>query len=142
MKALDTNVLVRFLVNDDQIQADCSRRRLRQAEDRAEILWVPLAVVLETIWVLDSAYGFSRQDIIKALNSLVQMPILAFESPQAVHAFLDRAAIDAVDLADLLIGIGVKQSGCETVLTFDKKAVKTPLFENLLQEIELDSDLK
>jgi predicted nucleic-acid-binding protein len=61
MKALDTNALIRFLVQDDVNQAD---KLFSKAEQNKEVLFVPLLVVLEVIWVLQSAYSVTREDII------------------------------------------------------------------------------
>ena len=59
MIALDTNVLVRFLVKDDEQQAELVRVLFMEAEQRKEPLLVPLLVVLELIWVLESVYEIS-----------------------------------------------------------------------------------
>jgi len=63
MKALDTNVLIRFLVQDDVNQADKVIQLFSKAEQNKEVLFVPLLVVLEVIWVLQSAYSVTREDI-------------------------------------------------------------------------------
>ena len=57
MIALDTNVIIRFLVRDDEKQAKTVYARLKKAEATRERLFIPLLVLLETIWVLDSAYN-------------------------------------------------------------------------------------
>lgn len=54
MKALATNVLVRFLVKDDEQQAQAVYRKFKQAEDKKEIFFIPVLVVLETVWALES----------------------------------------------------------------------------------------
>ncbi len=61
MKALDTNVLVRFLVQDDEIQASKVDQLFASAEQGKETLFIPLLVVLELIWVLQSAYGVQKK---------------------------------------------------------------------------------
>lgn len=63
MKGLDTNILVRFLVRDDEAQAETIYKRFKQAESDKEVLFVPLLVVLETVWVLESVYERSIPDI-------------------------------------------------------------------------------
>lgn len=131
MKALDTNLIVRFLVADDLSQAEAVRVIFLQAEQNKDVFFVPVLVLLETIWVLESAYSMQREDIIKALQGLTRMPILAFESSSAVHLFLSLAERNRGDLPDLLIGSCARQAGCDSVLTFDKKAGRTELFELL-----------
>jgi predicted nucleic-acid-binding protein len=76
MKALDTNVLVRFLVNDDPAQAEIVRRKLKEAEIDGEEFFVPLLVVLEMIWVLDSVYNISKQEMVDSLEALLRLPVL------------------------------------------------------------------
>lgn len=129
MKALDTNVLVRFLVNDDPGQAELIRKRLKHAEASRDVFFIPLLVTLETLWVLNSVYEIDRKDIILAMENLLLMPILEFEALQVVQSLLISAKENRIDLADLLIGYSAQFSGCTSVLTFDKKAAKFGLFE-------------
>lgn len=122
MKALDTNVLVRFLVQDDEIQAPKVDQLFASAEQSKETLFVPLLVVLELIWVLQSAYGVKRKDAILAISALLQMPVLEFEKQSVLREFVVSAESFRGDLADLLIAHSSLASACELVLTFDKKA--------------------
>ncbi len=131
MKALDTNILVRFLVQDDAQQAEAVYQVFKNAEKNQEVLFVPLLVVLETLWVLESVYEISRKEILDALDGLLLMPILKFQTIEVIFGFIDSARQTANDLSDLLIAHAAKDSGCRSVLTFDKKASKFPLFELL-----------
>ena len=70
MKAVDTNVLVRFLVKDDAEQAQQVYSVFKQAENQQQRLFVPILVVLETIWVLQAVYRVEDQDILAVLNDL------------------------------------------------------------------------
>jgi len=129
MKALDTNVVVRFLVKDDERQSEIVYRIFKRTEADGNRLWLPLLVVLETIWVLDSVYEILRKDILDALNDLLLMPILKFEAPNTIQRFIFSARKNNIDLSDVLIACASQQSGCERVLTFDKKASQFELFE-------------
>ena len=131
MKALDTNLLVRFLVRDDEKQSQTVYRLFRHAESEKTVLFVPLLVILETIWVLDAVYRISRTDILDAISDILYLPILKFEAQAALKRFLIEAPAKNADLADILIACSAKQSGCETVLSFDKKAAKSGVFELL-----------
>ena len=131
MKALDTNVLVRFLVRDDKKQAEIVYRIFKRAESRNEPFFIPLLVVLETIWVLESVYEIPREEIRGSLQKLLLMPILIFEAQSALQRTLSSAQTNKIDLADLLIAHSAKFSNCDGVLTFDKKASKFTLFEQL-----------
>jgi len=132
MKALDTNVLIRFLVKDDERQAKIIYKLFKQAELYKEILYVPLLVVLETIWVLESAYKIPRHDILDSINDLVLMPILEFEAQSTILSFISSAQETQTDLSDLLIAHAAKSAGCECMLTFDKYASENKFF-NLLK---------
>lgn len=131
MNAIDTNVLVRFLVNDDPAQAEQVRQLFADAEQQRAVLFVPLLVLLETIWVLESAYEVQRPDLIEALGDLLLLPILQFEQRDAVQATLAIAMTHCMDLPDVLIAQSARKSGCERVLTFDRKAARSDVFELL-----------
>jgi len=131
MKALDTNVLVRFLVKDDEQQAKTVYRLFKQAESKAEAFFIPILVVLETVWVLEAVYETTRQEILDSIDELLLMPILEFEAQSAIRSFLSSARENKTDLSDLLIAHCAKYSGCDSVITFDKRASKLGLFELL-----------
>jgi predicted nucleic-acid-binding protein len=129
MKAIDTNILVRFLIGDDEQQAKKAYNILKKAESEKEELFVPLLVVLELIWVLESVYKIARTDILDSIKEFLLMPILRFEHKSVLQQFTLSAQKNRYDLADLLIACSAKIQGCETVLTFDKKVSKFKLFE-------------
>ena len=129
MKALDTNVLVRFLVKDDEPQAKKVYTLFKQAEADKNYFYVPLLVVLETIWVLDSVYEIPRKEILDSINEILLMPILKFEAQLTIQRFIFLAGGNKIDLSDVLIACAAKISGCERILTFDKRASKFELFE-------------
>ena len=131
MKALDTNVLIRFLVRDNKRQADRVYRLFRDAEENDETLFVPLLVVLEVIWVLESIYEIPRNDILDAIHELSMMPILEFEAQSAISSAISQAQRTRFDLSDLLLGHAAHFSGCDQVLTFNKRAYRHELFERL-----------
>ena len=131
MMALDTNVLVRFLVKDDDQQARLVYQLFKQTEVNQECLFVPLLVVLETIWVLQSCYGVPDDDIAKALSQLLLMPVLKFEGQPIIQGFITSSHNAKCDLADLLIAHSAKMSNCQSIVTFDKKAARFEFFELL-----------
>lgn len=129
MKGIDTNVLVRFLVGDDEQQARKVYNIFKKAESNKNELFVPVLVILELIWVLESAYEVSRKDIIDSISELLLMPILKFEHRSALQLFTQSAQGNRYDLSDLLIAYCAKERGCETVITFDRKSSRFNLFE-------------
>ena len=128
MKALDTNAIVRFLVRDDEKQAQAIRKILREAEEKSETLYISSPVILETIWVLSSVYKCSKEDIIRALEDLLILPVLDIQSHEHVTTLCRIAQFSKIDLEDIFIGLTALDAGCETTLTFDRKAAKSDLF--------------
>ena len=131
MIAVDTNIVVRFLVCDDAKQAETARKRLKQAEKDRERLFVPLLVVLETIWVLESAYDKSRAEILDSIRDMRQMPVFEFESDGVIENLLNDGRKYKADLADILIAHSAQASVCDGGITFDKGAAKLPFFSLL-----------
>jgi len=129
MKALATNILIRFLVGDDKLQTKRVYTIFKKAESEKKELFVPLLVVLEMIWVLESVYEISRTEVLDSISDLLLMPILKFDQRSALQQLIHSAQGNKYDLSDLLIAYSAKINRCEGVLTFDKKASKFKLFE-------------
>lgn len=129
MKGIDTNILIRFLTGDDEQQADKAYTLFKAAESEKMTLFVPLPVMLETIWVLGSVYAIQRTEILDAISDLLLMPFLKFEQRLTLQQLVHSAKGNSYDLTDLLIAHCAKINGCESVLTFDKRASKFELFE-------------
>jgi len=131
MNALDTNVLVRFLVGDDQQMMLKAKAVLEQAQEKNEPLLITTPVLLEMLWVLKARYGLSREDILDALGKLALIRALSFESSSRVHELVHIGSATRFDLADILIGLHAQGCGCTTTFTFDKRVAKSELFELL-----------
>ena len=131
MIALDTNILVRLLVQDDVEQAKKVGELLHAAEINKQIYFVTLLVVLELIWVLEAVYDASKEDILHSLTELLSMPVLSFEKQNALRSFIVSARGTSFDLSDMLIAHSAKDEGCKMTYTFDKKAAKFKLFQKL-----------
>jgi len=129
MKGIDTNILIRFLVGDDELQAKKVYNIFKKAESNKNELFVPLLVILELIWVLESVYEITRTEILDSISELLLMPILKFEHQSVLQQFTSSGHGSKYDLSDLLIAHSAKERGCESVITFDKKASKFELFE-------------
>ncbi|MEA1969361.1 MAG: type II toxin-antitoxin system VapC family toxin [Thermodesulfobacteriota bacterium] len=129
MKAIDTNILVRFLIGDDKLQAKKVYTIFKKAESEKKELFVPLLVILEMLWVLESVYEISRREILESISDLLLMSIFKFDQQSALQQFVHSAQGNKYDLSDLLIAHSAKNNGCEAVITFDKKASKFKLFE-------------
>ncbi|WDN88240.1 hypothetical protein BuS5_01208 [Desulfosarcina sp. BuS5] len=129
MKGIDTNILIRFLIGDDELQAKKVYNIFKKAESEKNELFVPLLVIIELIWVLESVYEIHRTEILESISELTLMPILKFEYQSTLQQFTHSAQGNRYDLSDLLIAHSAKTQGCESIITFDKKASKFNLFE-------------
>lgn len=119
MIALDTNVLVRFLVEDDRAQAERARALLKSAVEGSQPLFVSDVVLCELIWVLERSYKFQRQQIRAALELLLRANHLAFASPDRCRRALQAYETGRGGYSDYLIRERAQDFGCEAVATFD-----------------------
>jgi predicted nucleic-acid-binding protein len=121
---LDTNVLVRFLVQDDARQGAAASRLIRSGVDAGDALFVPVTLVLELEWVLRSLFGLPKAGVLQALFGLLGSFELAFESEGAVEAALGQYADGTADFADCLHAALALVAGEQPLCTFDKAAAK------------------
>lgn len=124
MPALDTNVLVRYVVQDDAAQLAAAKRLIRRCVDAGQTLFVPLTVAVELEWVLRAVYGFSKQDVMTVLSSLFSAAELRFESERALEVALHLYRKAMADFADCLHLAVAAQAGELHFWTFDKRAGK------------------
>ncbi|HLO94173.1 MAG TPA: type II toxin-antitoxin system VapC family toxin, partial [Burkholderiaceae bacterium] len=117
MAALDTNVLVRFLVEDDRAQLAAARRLFEDCAARNEPLFVPKAVVLELEWVLRKLYEVSKADFIQGLSQLLSTTELMFEDEAAIEEALDQYQMAKADFADCLHLSTARRAGQEPLWT-------------------------
>lgn len=120
MIALDTNVLVRMLVGDNQAQAQRAKLLFDAAAAQGEELWVCDTVLVELVWTLSRAYARARADIVTALRAMASNATVALESAAAVAAATDAYEQGSADLADCLLCTKAAMAGCEQVATFDR----------------------
>jgi predicted nucleic-acid-binding protein len=124
MIALDTNVLIRFLVEDDAAQSQRAARLVDRAIDASESLFVSDIVLAETAWVLTRAYGISKTELLRVLRQLQAAKHLQFESSDVLAHALDVWEAGKGDFSDYLILSRAQANGCEAVATFDKALLK------------------
>ncbi|MDM0023695.1 PIN domain-containing protein [Variovorax saccharolyticus] len=124
MPALDTNVLVRYVVQDDENQSAAARRFIRKcvAEDRT--LYVPVTVMLELEWVLRASFEYAKSEVMAVLASLLSAAELSFESEHALEVALQLYRDATADFADCLHIALAAQAGESPLWTFDKRAAK------------------
>jgi len=124
MAALDTNVLVRYLVRDDERQLATARRLIRRCVDGGEALFVPVSVALELEWVLRSNFELSKAAVIQTLADLLATQELTFESEGALEQALRSYTDGNTDYADCVHVALAAQAGHTPLCTFDKAASK------------------
>ena len=124
MPALDTNVLVRYVVQDDAAQLAAAKRLIIRCVADGQSLFVPVTVVLEFEWVLRSNFGFAKEDLLRVLSSLLSAAELAFEAERALEVALQLFRDGTADFADCLHVALASQAGEQPLWTFDKNAAK------------------
>lgn len=128
MLGIDTNVLVRFLVRDDEAQFEKTRKLIKREVAAGSGVLVNQLVLLETEWVLRSRYSLPKNLIIQAISGLLDASDVRFEDEPAVEEALFIWKDSAADFADCLIGAKNRRLGCRATATFDMKASKLPGF--------------
>lgn len=128
MLGIDTNVLVRFLVQDDELQFEKVRKLIKREVAAGRKVYINHLVLMETEWVLRSRYTVSKDQIIAAISGLLEAIDVQFEDEPVIEEALFNWKEATADFADCLIGAKNRRMGCTTTATFDSKASKIPGF--------------
>ncbi|MGL5010496.1 MAG: PIN domain-containing protein [Paracoccaceae bacterium] len=125
MTGLDTNVLVRFLVQDDAVQAKVVLD-LMATFTEAEPGFICREVLMELVWVLERAYALPRPDIARALDGLLEARELVIEAADRAAVAVDRYRKGGPGFADQMIALAGQGADCRATVTFDRKAAGLP----------------
>jgi len=128
---LDTNVLIRFLTQDDAVQAKIATKFINSNCSEESPAYICHVVLCELVWVLESNYLQTKETIIRLIEELLQISQLEIMESESVWRALGDFKNSNADFADHLIAGSNFVNGCSTTVTFDKKAGKQPLFEML-----------
>jgi predicted nucleic-acid-binding protein len=128
MLGLDTNVLIRYLVRDDETQFEKARKLIRRETAAGRPVCIGLLVLLETEWVLRSRYSLTKPEILGVFTSLLDTDDLRFENEPTIEEALYLWKDATANFADCLIGAQNRRMGCTATVTFDAKAAKLPGF--------------
>jgi len=121
--ALDTNALVRMLIEDDIKQAKMVEETIALAEKKTVQILILSEVLVETIWVLESVYQCTREEISQFLETLIFTPTFSFVDPQVIRRATHEYKKGG-DFADLLIVYQAKEHQVKKFFSFDKKLQK------------------
>jgi predicted nucleic-acid-binding protein len=121
---LDTNVLVRYMMQDDGRQSPLATRIVESLSAESPG-FVPLVVIVELGWVLSSAYELERNQLVEAFEALLRTKELVVERGEIVWKALRLFQRANGDFADCLITCSAEAAGCAKTMTFDRGAVKS-----------------
>jgi predicted nucleic-acid-binding protein len=122
MIGLDTNILVRYLAQDDPIQSPKATKIIEQRLTSENPGYVSIVAMVETVWVLDRAYGLATHEIAAAVERVLQTDVLAVENEQEVFTAMIALKEGDGSFADAIIAALGAKAGCSSTLTFDQKA--------------------
>lgn len=131
MHGIDTNVLVRYLVQDDPAQARAASRFVKSACTAEHPGFLNRIVLCETVWVLESAYGYPREQIAGVLDRILRTTQLRVEDPAETWSALALYRKGNADFADALLLRTNEREGCEETVTFDRRAARLSGFRRL-----------
>ena len=124
MAALDTNVLVRFLVKDDAAQLGAAKALISRSVAQGEALFVPVTVALELEWVLRSNFGFAKAAVVQTLSQLLGTSEMRFESEPALELALVLYGRSTAEFSDCLHVALANLANERPLWTFDRAAAK------------------
>jgi predicted nucleic-acid-binding protein len=128
MIGLDTNILVRYITQDDPRQSTLANEIFRTRLTEAEPGFISIVAIAETSWVLGRSYRLSDVDVAAAIERVLQTDNLVVENEQAVFTAMIALKEGLGTFADALIGALGASAGCRCTLTFDRGAMRLPDF--------------
>jgi predicted nucleic-acid-binding protein len=131
VKGLDTNVLVRYLTEDDPVQARRAAAFIATTVARGERCFVSPVVLCELCWVLRAAYRVSKADVLLTLDRILATSQFVVGDKDVVRAAVEAYRAGQAELADYVIGLAHREAGCDRTATFDRRLRGTTVFQVL-----------
>lgn len=131
MIGLDTNILVRYITQDDQNQAELATKFIEKNCTGTKPGFINQIVICEIIWILCRAYGYDKKLVIRIIGKLLQSSEIVVENSPIIWKALKEYENGNADFSDYLIALSNIKSGCDYTVTFDKKASGNKLFKIL-----------
>jgi predicted nucleic-acid-binding protein len=129
MKGLDTNVLVRYLAQDDPVQSRRATQIMERELTAQNPGYVCLVAMVEVVWVLGSVYGLSSKEIAAAVEGMLQSDTLVIQNEQEVFTAMIALKAGRGSFANALVGALDLWAGCGITLTFDRRAARLHGFQ-------------
>ena len=121
MIGLDTNVLVRYLTQDDAAQAEKADAIIGSAVARGQRCVIDPVVLCELVWVLRDAYNTTKGEIVTTLDRMLATQQFEITDKDRIREALDAYRTGRADFADYLIGVANRHAGCAETVTFDRQ---------------------
>lgn len=121
---VDTSVILRLLVKDDDVKIKAVEKLIRNAEGESGALYVLPVAILEIVWVLEKVYKYDRSSIRELVSAIINTPQLRVEKEDIFRKALLVYEIKNVKFADAVMGFWGLEKGYETVFTYDEKDFK------------------
>ena len=126
MIAIDTNVLLRLFINDDEQQATKARALFESQAANGQFLWVADIVLAELVWALDKRYARPRAAVCAALNALTENATVVAESSDCLDEVITLYEQGPAGFVDCLLAVKARRAGCNALRTFEKKMKSLP----------------
>ena len=131
MIGLDTNVLVRYIVRDDEADARAATRLIEGECSTEDPGFVGLVVLCEIAWVLDRGYGYGRSQVANVIRGILLAQELDVENRDLAWMALRQFEAQKADFADYVIALVARHGGASTTMTFDRRAADGDLFTSV-----------
>jgi predicted nucleic-acid-binding protein len=128
MIGIDTNILVRYLAQDDPVQSPRARQIIERLLSEQDPGFISLVTITETVWVLRSSYAMTDQAIAAALELILRVQTLFVQNEREVATAMIALRTGVASFDDALIGALGRWAGCSHTVTFDRKAARLPGF--------------
>ena len=129
MKALDTNILARFLRDDDPVQSRRAAHFIHRAVQQNKPLHLNDVVLCELVWILSAVYAHHKEEIVTMIEAVLLTGQFHLDDKASIESALEDYKRSKADFADCLIGRRNRASGSEVTLTFDRKLKGLETFE-------------
>ncbi|MBN1960265.1 MAG: type II toxin-antitoxin system VapC family toxin [Deltaproteobacteria bacterium] len=131
MFGIDTNILVRYLTQDDPNQAKRVNKLFDIAVKNREKIHIDIVVLCELVWVLREAYGFNKKTVVLTIEQILSAAQFSIQDRDIISQALEIYSQNNGDFADYLIGLKNRIRDCNITVTFDKALKNNPLFSLL-----------